>query len=210
MRWAVDPDIREEGAAGIDWCRRFLAGYDCSDVEWLRIDRGRDRPGGRKPAGLYGRCWYPTGRGKARRGFRISCQVPGPWPHNVVLRLPPVYVTITRYWGPRPNHILDAEGSQVFQMGVDGGLDFWDVADIPRPANCVGQGERADSRGHRAWWQVQGSCLVRDLDEAIVWIVGHEAFHFLRRTRQVPGRNVEHEADAAGCAALAAFREERP
>ena len=33
------------------------------------------------------------------------------------------------------------------------------------------------------------------LDEGIIWIVAHEAFHFLRRTGQVPGRNTEIEAD---------------
>jgi hypothetical protein len=29
------------------------------------------------------------------------------------------------------------------------------------------------------------------LDEAIVWKVAHEAFHGLRRTRQIAGRNIE-------------------
>jgi hypothetical protein len=206
MRWIIDPALREEGAAGIAWCRRFLAQYDMSTVDWLRIDRGRDRPRGeRVPQGLYGRCWYPVGRGKAHKGSRLSCQVPGPWPHNVYLRLPPVYVTLTRYYGPRPDHVLDEDGSQVFEMGVEDGREYWDVADLPRPKNCPGQGRR----GTRAWWKQDGYITVNNLNEAIVWIVGHEAFHFLRRTRQVPGRNTEHEADAAGNAALAAFREEQ-
>lgn len=52
-----------------------------------------------------------------------------------------------------------------------------------------------DLRTGRTWLRVRGETLVRDLDEAIVWILAHEAFHFLRRTRQVPGRNTEIEAD---------------
>jgi hypothetical protein len=36
---------------------------------------------------------------------------------------------------------------------------------------------------------------VESLDEAIVWVLSHEAFHFLRRSRQIPGRNTEIEAD---------------
>lgn len=214
MRWIIDPAVQEGGSAGIDWCRRYLEQFDTSDVEWLRIDRGRERPGQRVPTGLYGRCWYPSGRGEKRRGFRISCQVPGPWPHTIHLRLPPVYAELTRYWGPRPSHVLDEDGSQVFEMGTDGGRQFWDVADQPPPAvGCVGRGSRGlsfapDGRqaSGAAWWKMLGGIVVYDLDEAVVWIVGHEAFHFLRRTRQVPGRNVEHEADAAGSAALAAFR----
>jgi hypothetical protein len=34
------------------------------------------------------------------------------------------------------------------------------------------------------------------LDEGVVFIVTHELFHFLRRTRQIPGVDVEWQADA--------------
>jgi hypothetical protein len=33
-------------------------------------------------------------------------------------------------------------------------------------------------------------------DEALVFLVAHEAFHYLRKTRQVEGRHGEIEADA--------------
>jgi hypothetical protein len=202
MRWIIDPKIREDGAAGIAWARQFLAGYDTSQVEWLRIDRGNERLDCWEPRGVYGRCYYPRGRGKARRGYRISCQVPGPYPYTMRLRLPPVYTTLVRYYGERPDHVLDAAGSAVFEIGRENGAPYWDVADVPRPANCAGTGRRGD----KAWWQIDGLTTVNSLSEAIVWIVGHEAFHFLRRSRQVPGRNVEHEADMAGERALSAFR----
>ena len=44
-------------------------------------------------------------------------------------------------------------------------------------------------------------------DEALVWIAGHEFFHFLRDSRQVPGRNVECQANLFGLKWLREFRE---
>jgi hypothetical protein len=40
-------------------------------------------------------------------------------------------------------------------------------------------------------------------------MIGHEGFHFLRRTRQVSGRNVEWQADAFACDLLDRWRRER-
>ena len=48
------------------------------------------------------------------------------------------------------------------------------------------------------------------VDEALVWICAHEAYHYLRRTRQVPGRNMEIDADAFSDEALRHFREGWP
>ncbi|HEU0079721.1 MAG TPA: hypothetical protein VFQ76_18830 [Longimicrobiaceae bacterium] len=67
-------------------------------------------------------------------------------------------------------------------------------------------GAMRDGRTGRAWELIRARTVVQDTGEAVVWIVGHEAFHFLRRTRQVPGRNVE--ADAFADALLRRFREE--
>jgi hypothetical protein len=52
-----------------------------------------------------------------------------------------------------------------------------------------------DVRTGREWFRVVGATRVRTMDEAIVWVLAHEAFHFLRRTKQIPGRNTEIEAD---------------
>jgi hypothetical protein len=52
-----------------------------------------------------------------------------------------------------------------------------------------------DFRTGREWFRVVGATRVRTMDEAIVWVLAHEAFHFLRRTKQIPGRNTEIEAD---------------
>lgn len=45
------------------------------------------------------------------------------------------------------------------------------------------------------------------VDEALVWICAHEAYHYLRRTRQVPGRNMEIDADGFSDEALEHLRE---
>jgi hypothetical protein len=47
---------------------------------------------------------------------------------------------------------------------------------------------------------------LRDRDEALVWIIAHEAFHYLRRTRQIDGKNVEIEADRYAEGVLRAFQ----
>ena len=43
-------------------------------------------------------------------------------------------------------------------------------------------------------------------DEVLVFLVAHEAFHYLRRTRQVTGRHGEIEADAFALKALEQYR----
>ena len=53
-----------------------------------------------------------------------------------------------------------------------------------------------DPHTGRQWYRLRSKTQLEDLDQAIVWIVAHEAFHFLRHTRQVSGRNTEIDADA--------------
>ena len=44
-------------------------------------------------------------------------------------------------------------------------------------------------------------------DEVLVFLVAHEAFHYLRRTRQVEGRQGKIEADAFALKALEQYRD---
>lgn len=87
MRWiiAVDP---KRNAQALAWCQAFAKGYDLSHVEWIRFDTGRHLPGRRQPQGVYGRCYYPS---RDRRTFRVSCQVPGPFPHRPISKRQPLY-----------------------------------------------------------------------------------------------------------------------
>lgn len=79
----------------------------------------------------------------------------------------------------------------------------------PLPRGCRRGAWLYDPRTGREWIQVRGRTRLADLDQALVWIFAHEAFHFLRATRQIPGRNTEIEADAWADAQLAAFRAAR-
>ena len=44
-------------------------------------------------------------------------------------------------------------------------------------------------------------------DEVLVFLVAHEAFHYLRKTRQVEGRHGEIEADAFALKTLKQYRD---
>jgi len=166
MRWIVR--LQDERAdAALDWARRFFGRYDTSSVAWLKIDRGRGAY-----EGVYGRCWYPT---QQKPLYRISCQVPGPFPCDILTRKSPIY--------PRED------------------------GTFPRaPRGCRRTQRVHDPRTGRHWIRVVGRTALKTIDEGVVWIVAHEAFHFLRRSRQIPGRDNEIEADRFGDACLETFR----
>jgi hypothetical protein len=154
MRWIID--LKGERPLALDWAAEFFSEVDTSRLQWVRVDRGRGRY-----QGAYGRCWYPTAKIPF---YRISCQVPGPFPYDIPTRKPPLY--------------RKPDGS------------------FPKPDAGTRLGQRviAVSTG-REWFRVLGASRLEDLSEAIVWVLAHEAFHFLRHSRQIPGRNNEIEAD---------------
>ncbi len=65
------------------------------------------------------------------------------------------------------------------------------------------------SRGPRGWAWVWDGEPVRTRDELMVWIAGHELFHFLRHTRQVEGIQRETRANRFGFLWLREFKAER-
>lgn len=73
------------------------------------------------------------------------------------------------------------------------------------PEGCYVSGYKRLSN-EKEWNQIASTLWVTDLNEAIVWICGHEAFHFLRRTQQVPQRNTEIQADQFAIDLLQQFR----
>src|SRR3712207_1832566 len=55
----------------------------------------------------------------------------------------------------------------------------------------------ARSNGESVQWKrLYRPLELRSEDEVLVFLVAHEAFHYLRKTRQVEGRHGEIEADA--------------
>jgi hypothetical protein len=175
MRWIIAVD-QKRNAQAVAWCQTFAKGYDCSSVEWIRLDTGRHLPGRRPPQGVYGRCYYPS---RDRRTFRVSCQVPGPFPHRLISKRQPLY-----------------EGRDPAWLSIPRG---WE-------SNGVGEAVRPDGTVVR-WNSVFAYTRLATQAEGIIWIFGHEMFHFLRRSRQIPGRNGEWQADIFGDALLQAYRE---
>jgi hypothetical protein len=66
-------------------------------------------------------------------------------------------------------------------------------------------GSRSSSR--RGWSYLIEEVTLRDSAEALILVAGHEAFHFLRHSRQIDGRNTEPGANRYGLAWLREWRE---
>jgi hypothetical protein len=72
-------------------------------------------------------------------------------------------------------------------------------------------GERyASTRNGKSvqWKRLYRPLEFRNEDEVLVFLVAHEAFHYLRKTKQVEGRHGEIEADAFALQTLEQYREE--
>jgi len=105
-----------------------------------------------------------------RRGhpaYKITCSVKEPLPATLITRQRPLYRDDD---GTFPTQPYGTRRGQLF-VSKRGGRE-------------------------RAWHRLYGTTILHDVDEAVVWIVAHELYHYLRRTRQVDGRNTEIEADA--------------
>lgn len=109
--------------------------------------------------------------------YRLTCSIKGPFPAVTHTRKSPLYA--------------DEDGSYP-----------------PVPAGMVRGQEFVSTRNGttRRWVRLYGETRLEALDEALVWIIAHEAFHFLRRTRQIPGRNMEIDADQFSDDALEHYR----
>jgi hypothetical protein len=98
--------------------------------------------------------------------YSIRCYVPGPFPCLISTRQSPIYRQLDGGWPPIPEGCVEG----IYCRAEKGGVV-------------------------REWKRVIGYTEALTQEEGIIWIVAHEAFHFLRRTQQLPGRNTEIEAD---------------
>jgi hypothetical protein len=57
------------------------------------------------------------------------------------------------------------------------------------------------------WKRLYRSLELRSEDEVLVFLLAHEAFHYLRKTKQVDGQQGEIEADAFALNILEQYRE---
>ena len=165
MRWIIEPTVREHAKKGLEWLKAYLEDFDLSHVDWVRVDLGRGH------TGAYGRCWYPVG---GKKGFRLSLQVPGPFPCQMLVRRRPIYVKD----GIKSRKLLPGEF----------------------------EGEHIINSKGVQWIRIKSHITLASMDEAVVWVGAHEAFHFLRKSRQIPGKNGEIEADEHADRKLAEYR----
>jgi hypothetical protein len=137
--------------------------------------------------------WITVRRGRSERlafrgvcrspskgsGYRINCNVSrhAPYPIAYHIRVSPLYRNPDGTWPKLP------EGHEVGDLYV-----------VTRDGTSV------------QWKRLYRPLELRNEDEVLVLLVAHEAFHYLRKTRQVPGRHGEIEADAFALEALEQYR----
>ena len=116
------------------------------------------------------------------RGYRINCNVSRhtPYPITQFIRVSPLYRKPDGTWPLVP------EGHKVGDQYV-----------------AVRGGKRVQ------WKRLYRPLELRSEEEVLVFLVAHEAFHYLRKTRQVEGRHGEIEADAFALKVLEQYREGR-
>lgn len=168
MRYIIDIN-QKTARKGLAWVKTFLDVYDLDKLTWVKFTLGSARY-----VGVYGRCYMPV-KGKPAE-YKISCQLPGPFPCKIQTRRRPIY-----------------------QL-ADGSFE-------PLPAGCIRGLKVVAKQSGKCWYRVRGFTQLQDVNEAVVWILAHEGFHFLRATRQVPGRNDEIHADRFADEMLKAYRE---
>jgi hypothetical protein len=113
-------------------------------------------------------------------GYRINCNVSKhtPYPITQFMRVSPLYRKRDGTWPEVPEE------------------------------HKAGDRYVATRDGKRVQWKrLYRPLELKSEDEVLVFLMAHEAFHYLRRTKQVEGRHGEIEADAFACKILEQYRE---
>ena len=147
------------------------------DYDWSKVDWITVRRGRSERYALRGVCKAPS---KGHSRYRLNCNVSRhtPYPIAYHMRVSPLYRNPDGTWPEVP------EGHK------------------------VGDNYASTRDGKSVQWKrLYRPIKLRSEDEVLVFLVAHEAFHYLRRTRQVEGRHGEIEADAFALEALEQYRE---
>jgi hypothetical protein len=179
--WKVSNELK--GSEGLDWIKREFAHYDFKELEWITLRRGVWGGPGSRYDGTWG--WTSTIHGQCqlphhtRSGkYRINCNV------NTRLGWP-----ADEYQRVSPLY-KNADGS-------------WPEV----PEGHVTGTWFGDPKTGQEWQRLYRLVPISTEDEAVVYIVAHEMFHYLRRTKQIEGRNTEIEADGFSLELLERYRE---
>ena len=144
--------------------------------DWSKVDWITVRRGRSERYAFRGVCKSPS---KNHGKYRINCNVSRhtPYPIAYHMRVSPLYRNPNGTWPKVP------EGHAVGDRYV-----------VTRKGKGV------------QWRRLYRPLELRSEDEVLVFLMAHEAFHYLRRTRQVEGRQGEIEADAFALRTLKQYR----
>jgi hypothetical protein len=145
--------------------------------DWSKVDWITVRCGHSEAYAFRGVCKYPR---KERSGYRINCNVSRHvrYPITYYMRVSPLYRNPDGRWPRTPKgHKLGDH-----YVATRGGKNV-------------------------QWKRLYRPLELRNEDEVLVFLVAHEAFHYLRRTKQVGGRHGEIEADAFAMRTLEQYRD---
>jgi hypothetical protein len=145
--------------------------------DWSKADWVSVRSGRSEKYAFRGVCKRP----RNGSGYRINCNVSrhAAYPIYQLMRVSPLYRNPEGTWPEVP------EGHKVGDRYVAAG----------------GNGKGVQ------WKRLYRLLELRSEDEVLVFLVAHEAFHYLRKTRQVEGRHGEIEADAFALKLLEQYRD---
>jgi hypothetical protein len=145
--------------------------------DWSEADWITVRRGRSEVWAFRGVCKSPR---KGYSGYRINCNISqhASYPIIHLMRVSPLYRRHDGTWPKAP------EGHKVGDL-------------------CV-----ATPNGKSIQWKrLYRPLELRSEDEVLAFLVAHEAFHYLRKTRQVGGRHGEIEADAFALKILEQYRD---
>ena len=145
--------------------------------DWSKADWISVRRGRSEKYAFRSVCKMP----RSGSGYRINCNVSkqARYPITYYMRVSPLYRNPDGTWPEVPEgHLV---GDRFFATRSDGQRVQWKR--LYRPLELGSE------------------------DEVLVFLVAHEAFHYLRKTRQVDGRHGEIEADAFALKMLEQYRD---
>jgi hypothetical protein len=145
--------------------------------DWSKADWVSVRRGRSERYAFRGVCKMP----RSGSGYRINCNVSrhAVYPVYQYMRVSPLYRNPDGTWPEVPEGHL--------------GGDRYVAA-------------RGNGKGVQ-WKRLYRPLELGSEDDALVFLVAHEAFHYLRKTRQVEGRHGEIEADAFALELLEQYRD---